>query len=277
MRIGDITGHTTRIGGLDAINILSFVLSMKKEEVLTHGDMEIGEETFERIENLFRERAKGKPLAYITGAKEFYSQTFFVDRRVLIPRPETELIVEEALAILRRMTNQASILDVGTGAGIIGNIIAHATGKDVVCTDISRDALCVAEKNGRNAGISGRLKFVCSDLFTGIKPGKKFGLIAANLPYVADGEWDSLMIDVKEYEPRPALIGGEDGLDIYRRFTADLLAYLSEDGYVLCEIGGTQQAEEMVRMFRSIGLTSMVKRDLAQKERVIIGSWTSLS
>jgi release factor glutamine methyltransferase len=278
LRIKDIAGQSAKVGGLDVMNILSFALSMRKEEILINGDKEIESEKARHIETLLRERSEGKPLAYITGEKEFFSHAFHVDPRVLIPRPDTETIVEEALALLQQTPHMDAILDMGTGSGAIGNTIARITGKDVVCVDVSRDALFVAKKNGRTAGVSERLKFVCSDLFNGIKPGRRFDLIVANLPYVADEEWESLMIDVRDYEPPLALLGGKDGLDIYRKFVAHLPAYLDRKrGHVLCEIGGAEQAGEMVRIFEALGLKAAIKPDLAGRERVITGSWINLS
>ncbi|MBA4416819.1 MAG: peptide chain release factor N(5)-glutamine methyltransferase [Syntrophus sp. (in: bacteria)] len=276
MRIKDIAAQSGKVEGLDIINIFSFVLSMKKEEILMNPEREIEAEKARSIERLLEERRCGKPLAYILGEKEFFSHPFLVDQRVLIPRPDTELLVEEALAILDKNPLMGAIMDMGTGSGIIGGTIARIAEKHVLCVDISRDALSVAEKNSRTAGVSGRLSFLCSDLFAGIKRETKYDMIAANLPYVAQGEWDSLMKDVREYEPRLALLGGGDGLDIYRRFTADLPDYLKDDGYVLCEIGGEEQAIKMAHLFESRGLRTAIKRDLSHRERVIIGSWTSL-
>jgi release factor glutamine methyltransferase len=275
LRIRDIMSKAGATKGTDILPILSHALSMNKEKILINLDKEIGEDDVRFVEAIIGERKKGKPLAYITGEKEFFSHSFFVDGRVLIPRPETELLVEEALAILEKREDMRSVMDVGTGSGIIGNTIARLSSRSVLCVDISRDALMVAQKNSLTSGVAERLTFLCSDLTTGIKKGRKFDMIVANLPYVAEYEWDNLMVDVKEYEPAPALLGGPDGLDIYRRFVRLLPDHLSERGCVLVEIGDGQ-GEKMVNMFESCGLKAMLKKDLAQKERVVTGSWTNL-
>ena len=275
MRIRDIMSKAGATKGTDILPILSHALSMKKEKILINLDKEIGGDDVRFVEAMIDERKKGKPLAYITGEKEFFSRSFFVDGRVLIPRPETELLVEEALAILQRREDIRSVADVGTGSGIIGNIIARLSSRSVLCVDISMDALRVAQKNSLTSGVAEKLTFLCSDLMTGIKKGRKFDMIVANLPYVAECEWDNLMVDVKEYEPAPALLGGPDGLDIYRRFVRLLPDHLSERGCVLVEIGDGQ-GKKMVNMFESRGFRAMLKKDLAQKERVVTGSWTNL-
>ena len=261
--------------GTDILPILSFALSMKKEKILVCLDNEIGENEARAVERILRERQEGKPLAYITGEKEFFSQSFFVDRRVLIPRPETELLVEEALAILDKRNDIRTVMDVGTGSGIIGATIARLSSRSVLCVDISMDALTVARRNASASEAPERLAFLCSDLMTGIKKGRKFDMILANLPYVAEREWDDIMRDVKEYEPGVALLGGPDGLEIYRRFVRLLPEYLGEHGCVLVEIG-PGQGQKMVNMLESRGLKAVLKKDLAQRERVVIGSWTNL-
>jgi release factor glutamine methyltransferase len=275
LRIRDIMSKAGATKGTDILPILSFALSMKKEKVLINLDKEIGEDDARFVETIMGEREKGKPLAYITGEKEFFSRSFFVDGRVLIPRPETELLVEEALAILGRRKDIRSVMDVGTGSGVIGNTIARLSSRRVLCVDISRDALAVAQKNSLAPEVSERLTFLCSDLMTGIKKGRKFDMIVANLPYVSEYEWDDVMTGVKDYEPELALLGGPDGLDIYRRFVRLLPDHLSERGCVLVEIGDGQ-GKKMLNMLESRGFRAALKRDLAQKERVVIGSWTNL-
>lgn len=145
-----------------------------------------------------------------------------------------------------------------------------------MCVDISLEALRVAKQNGESLGVSRLTRFICSDLFRGIK-GLKFDLILANLPYVACEEWDSLMTDVKDYEPRGALDGGTGGTAIYKRFIEGLPHHLNKKGFVLCEVGGRRQAKKIQEMFREIGVSVIEKNDLSGIERVLIGSWTSLS
>ncbi len=270
MRIRDVMAKRGGLGGQDTLNIVSFALSMRKEETLTRLDMELGEDARQRVERLLDAREAGKPLAYITGEKEFFSRPFHVDGRVLIPRPETELLVELALDILKKEPWIRTVLDMGTGSGIIGNTIARISSRNVLCVDISQEALQVARENGRDAEVSERLTFLCSDLFSGIRENARFDMILANLPYVAENEWDEVMTDVRDFEPALALKGGPDGLDIYRKFVGELGGYLSGGGYVLAEIGATGQAEKMVDLLKSCGLSGIVKTDLAGRERMII-------
>jgi release factor glutamine methyltransferase len=276
LRIRDIIKQHKSIEMLDAVNILALALSTSKEGVFMGLDREVDEATHLRIKSLLAERERGMPFAYIARNKEFYSENFYVDQGVLIPRPETEILVEEALGLLARNPEMNSILDMGTGSGAIGLILAKTTGKRVVCADISPGALRVAQRNGAFLGVLGNTRFVCADLFTAMGD-VRFDMILANLPYVASEEWENLMSDVKDYEPRTALDGGQGGVGIYRRFLEGLPQHLKENGYVLCEIGGCEQANKMRDMFRAIDLTVVVKKDFSGIERVLIGSWTSLS
>jgi release factor glutamine methyltransferase len=276
LRIRDIIEKQKGMERSDAVNILAFALSMRKEEVLTNFEREVDEVAYHRTKRLLAERERGRPFAYITKGKEFFSENFHVDERVLIPRPETETLVEEALGLLVRKPEMNGILDVGTGSGAIGLVLAKKTQKHVVCTDISLGALRVARQNGEGLGVTKLAHFMCSDLFSAIG-NTQFDMILANLPYVASEEWDNLMPDVKDYEPRMALDGGTGGVAIYRRFIEGLPQHLNEKGCVLCEIGGCEQANKIGEMFRAIGLTVGLKSDLSGNERVLIGSWTSLS
>ena len=260
----------------EAISIVAVALSIRKEEVLAGLDMEIDERTGIRIESLLAERKRGMPFAYLAKRKEFFSEDFYVDGRVLIPRPETEILVEAALGLLKEKPAMASLLDMGTGSGAIGLILAKKTGKHVLCVDISPEAIGVAQRNGETLGISSRVSFVCSDLFAAMS-NARFDMIVANLPYVSSEEWGSLMRDVRDHEPRLALDGGQGGVAIYKRFVDGLPHHLVDTGYVLCEIGGREQANTIEGMFRKIGLRTVVKRDLSGNERVVIGSWTGLS
>lgn len=276
MRIKEIIEQQKGIERLEAANVLSLALSIRKEEVFTGLDREIDETAFLHIRELFREREKGRPFAYMAKKKEFFSEIFYVDERVLIPRPETEILVEEALGLLATRPEMNSILDMGTGSGAIGLILAKKLQQQIVCADISLEALLVAKQNGARLGVSGLVYYICSDLFGGIGESR-FDMILANLPYVAREEWDDLMADVKDYEPRRALDGGTGGLAIYKRFIEGLPCFLKEKGHVLCEVGSSVQAKIMGEMFRSIGITVVEKNDFSGNVRILIGSWTNLS
>ena len=261
----------------DVLGIISFVCTMTREQILVDLARDIEGAGLNDIERFIEERRKGKPLAYITKKKEFYSQDFFVDKSVLVPREETEVLVEEALKILGKRKDIVRILDMGTGSGAIGLTIAQRALRRVVCVDVSEEALGVARKNACSMGIDERISFVCSDLFGGIKEGIKFDMILANLPYVGSEEWDCLMKDVRDFEPRGALWGGKDGIEIYREFLRVAYLYLQNEGYLLCEVGSARQANTMKSILESVWLRAVEKKDYSGTERVLIGSWINLS
>ncbi len=244
---------------------------MRKEEILMNVEREIENEQLAHIKNLVKDRMRGKPLSYITKSKEFFSEPFFVDERVLIPRPETELLVEEALQILTKKPHISHILDMGTGSGAIGIAISKRTGTHIVCVDISMEALSVARKNAFLLQASGSIHFVCSDLFRGIKRGRKFDMVLANLPYVSHEEWDGVMVEVRDFEPKIALYGGVGGTEVYERFAREIPHYLEKDGYVICEVGGDTQGKKIKGMLETIGLTVVVKKDLSDRVRMLTG------
>jgi release factor glutamine methyltransferase len=277
LRIRDIFVKEKDVTMLDLVNIIAHALSIRKEEVFAGYEREVCRKEASRIERLLKSRREGTPLAYILKEKEFFSETFVVDERVLVPRPETEALVEEALKIIRTRKDPLLLLDMGTGPGTIGLTIAKKTRHDVICVDISPDALCVAKKNALLLDVSDRTSLICSDLFSAIQKSVKFDLILANLPYIPSEEWNALTCDVRNFEPEIALNGGEGGVEIYRRFIDVLPHYLKRNGHVLCEIGSATQAVNIQKALGYSGLEAEIKLDLSGKERVIIGSWINLS
>lgn len=277
MRVRDILRSERDLQRIDLLGLLSSALSLSVEKVITQGEHELHAEEEERLQMLLEERRRGRPVAYISGKKEFFSQDFTVDHRVLIPRPETETLVEEALRIMPRLpTRPWRVLDVGTGSGAVGITLARLTGAFATCLDISPDALEVAKINTRRLAVEHLVDLVCSDLLSALGKGAQFDLIVANLPYIAVHEWMTLMPDVRLFEPKLALLGGGDGLDVYRRLIAGVRAHLSEEGHLLCEIGGPKQAQAMSGLLGEIGLFVQTKNDLAGRERVVVGSCRSL-
>lgn len=261
----------------DLVAIISHVLSVAGERIFTEPSMSLDEGQKGRIARLIEERRRGRPLAYLLNRKEFFSESFYVDESVLIPRPETELLVEEAIKVMREKGRPVTALDMGTGSGAIGVLLSkHGAGR-VVCADISPDALAVARKNAQALGLGEGIEFVASDLFSGLAKGRRFDLICANLPYVAGHEWERLMVDVKDFEPARALVGGPRGMEIYERYAGEVGAYLAPEGTVLCEIGGGRQARGLAALLRKSGFVTAVEKDLAGRQRVVRGSWTSLS
>jgi release factor glutamine methyltransferase len=282
LRVRELLRREKDIGRTDLVAITAFVLATTRERIYMNPERELTDAALRRIDRHVAERKKGRPLSYITRTREFFSEEFHVDERVLVPRPETELLVEEALRIMAERPGHASgdrsslrILDMGTGSGIIGITLARH-GAAVTCVDISGDALLVARDNAARLGVQDRIACVRSDLFAGIKTETRFDIIVANLPYVSASEWEELMTDVR-FEPKTALLGGTLGTEIYERFVADLPRRLGEDGFVLCELGGTTQIEAVGDLMEGHGLHVHSKKDLAGKDRILIGSWKSLS
>jgi release factor glutamine methyltransferase len=212
---------------------------------------------------MVRRRLRREPVAYILGRKGFRGIELQVDRRVLIPRPETELLVEVALEL-----RPGSVLDVGTGSGAVALAVAdELPGVDVTASDASEAALEVARANASSLGLSERVAFVAGS----IPPGRSFDLVLANLPYVAEAERAALAPEIREWEPREALFAGADGLAAIR----DLLATLKGAGDVAKAVAlevGEGQSERVVEMIRASGLPSTETRaDLSGIERVVIG------
>ncbi len=218
---------------------------------------------------MVRRRLRREPVAYILGRKGFRRLELAVDRRVLIPRPETELLAE--LALERR---PRTLLDVGTGSGAIALAVADELPDCVVtATDTSPAALEVARANAEGLGLGDRVRFIEGT----VPEGEEFDLVLANLPYVAERDWPSLQPEVTEWEPREALLAGPDGLDAYRSFLAECgrafhRIAMKSSAAVAVE-AGEGQAEAVSELMREAGFgRTEVRRDLAGIERVVIGS-----
>jgi release factor glutamine methyltransferase len=209
-------------------------------------------------------------MAYVVGHTEFYALDFLTDRRALIPRPETEQLVELALARIKsQISSKPQIVDVGTGSGCI--VVALAVGlpdAHFIATDISADALALAHENARRHKVSSRIQFLRGDLLAPV-PLRAEGAVA-NLPYVTTAEWQSLPRHIREHEPRIALDGGADGLDLIRRLFSQAPRYVKPDGWVLLEIGATQGAAVSALARQVFPLAAVnLHRDYAGLTRVV--------
>jgi release factor glutamine methyltransferase len=230
----------------------------------------------EALEKLIQRRISGEPLQYILEHQEFWSIDFKVDPRVLIPRPETELLVEQSILILSENSFKRipSVLEIGTGSGAIAIALANEV-KNIflVATDISRDALGLAKENAKSAGVQNQIEFVNGDLFSPLRPIKArafFDLILSNPPYIIRRKIDMLAREVRDYEPFIALDGGEDGLEFYRRIIPEAPFYLREGGWLLLEIG-QGQGEKVAEQIKRNGtfLKPQILPDLSGIERVV--------
>jgi release factor glutamine methyltransferase len=225
---------------LEAQILLAHALGCKKIDLYVRHEEEPPEDRRVAFREMIKKRAEGMPVAYLVGHREFYSLEFAVSPAVLIPRPETETLVMEALRWLKPM-EAPRVLDVGTGSGAIAVAIArqHKTAR-VTAVDVSAAALAVAAGNAQKHAVADRVKFLEGDLF-GPVAGQTFDLVVSNPPYIARSEFPALDAGVREFEPRAALDGGPEGLDFYRRIAADVANYLAPGGAVMVEIGATQE------------------------------------
>jgi release factor glutamine methyltransferase len=185
---------------------------------------------------LVSRRLTGEPIQYIAGEAEFYRMPFFVDRNVLIPRPETEHLVEKVVA-LAPLFHEARILDVGTGSGAIAVSLAHEWPDALVAaTEISDAALKLARRNAERLGFADRVRFLNGDLLAPVA-GEQFDIVVSNPPYVPERDRSALSAEVRDFEPAQALFAGEDGLEVYRRLIPAAFSVLVPGGYIALEIG----------------------------------------
>jgi release factor glutamine methyltransferase len=190
-------------------------------------------QTYERV--LYR-RFQGEPTAYITGTREFYGLDFEVTPAVLIPRPETEMLVEAVIADAGARDGEVRIADIGTGSGAVAACVAKALpAASITATDISAEALAVARRNARRHAVEDRIRFAEGDLLAPLTAPVE--IIAANLPYVTEADWRELPREIREHEPRIALTGGEDGLELIRRLLHSAPGYLAARGNIYLEFG----------------------------------------
>jgi release factor glutamine methyltransferase len=224
---------------LDAELLLAHVLGANRAVVLVHPDRRLTPKQLTCYRDLVSRRAEREPLAYIVGQREFFGLDFEVDRRVLIPRPETELLVERALQIARSRKQGFLIADVGAGSGAIAVTLAvHLPRATVYALDESAGALAVAAGNARRHGVEGRVRCLQGDLLAPLE--SPVDLVTANLPYVAADEWPMLPPEIRDYEPRSALDGGADGLALIGSLLAVASPHLQPGGALLLEIGARQ-------------------------------------
>lgn len=251
---------------LDAKYLLMEVAALSSVELLLGSDRELDEGIFHRYQTAVKRRAAREPLQYITGTQEFMGISFLVSPSVLIPRQDTERLVELALP----HCTGARVLDLCTGSGCILLSLAKLGGlKSGIGTDLSVDALSIAEKNAERLGVS--VRFLVSDLFENVEG--TFDVIVSNPPYIRTGEIIKLMPEVRDFEPRIALDGDLDGLCFYRRIVSDVGAYLRKGGRIFLEIG-YDQAREVCSMLKKNGFGEItVKQDYAGLDRVVCGQF----
>jgi release factor glutamine methyltransferase len=256
---------------LDARLIVAHSLGLDPVDIYRKPDLPVDPEHESALLSLVLRRASGLPTAYIIGTKEFWSLLFFVDERVLVPRPETEILVEESLAAARIFAEPVKILEIGTGSAAVsvalGMELAHAR---IVSTDVSREALEVARMNVMAHGLAERIAFMYGDLYCAVDSDDRFDLIVSNPPYLTDEEMRGLSPEVAS-EPDRALRGGKDGLSVIDPMIAGAVDHLNAGGYLIFEIGAGQVGAVRRLIEGTQGLSFIrTKNDYAGHPRVVI-------
>ncbi len=271
---------------LDAELLLCEVIGLSRVELYTNHDRPLSEPEVTEFRELLRRRAAREPVAYILGRREFWSLDLEVDRRVLIPRPETELLVETALRALGGDLDDSSrtpfeqvrakvamvdarVLDIGTGSGAVAVALAVEGGSlRVVATDQSHSSLELAPRNAERHGVADRIEFRQGDLFAALSSDDRFDLIVSNPPYIKVSEAGDLEPEVRSWEPTTALISGDDGMATTRRMIDGAHRHLADDGWLLIEVG--TQADDVRAHFESSGWRDVTTlKDLAAFDRVV--------
>lgn len=262
---------------LSAELLLSHVLGLKRIELYTQYNKPVPQEQLDQLRGLVKRAGLHEPVAYLVGRTEFYSIEFEVTPDCLIPRPETELLVQRAIEILRQRGGLQFVCDLCTGCGIIAVAIArNVPDAKVIATDISAAALAMATKNIEKHKLQERIELRQGDLFEPlIPPLDQFDVIACNPPYVSAAEYETLDKNVKDYEPRIALYAGEGGLDAYRRITEKVSQFLKPDGILLLEIGYLQGPSVRELLEQTGGFASIqIEKDLQKHDRIVIARRT---
>jgi release factor glutamine methyltransferase len=255
---------------LDSELLLSKILNKKREEILTNLNQKIYPKHLINYKKLIVRRSKNEPIAYITKEKEFWSKKFFVNQDTLIPRPETELMVEKLIKIYK--DKKITILDIGTGSGcILISLISELTNSKGIGIDISKKALAVAKKNLKKHKISNNIRFFNKSLDS--KFDKKFDLIVSNPPYIKSGEIKNLSEDIKRYEPRIALDGGNDGLDLIKKIIYKTGYILKVKGMLALEIGNEQFKKVSEILVKKKFKIEYIIKDYKDNVRCIIATY----
>jgi len=274
--------------------LLAHVLGLSRLDLYLRYDQPLAPEELARFKVLMVRRCHGEPVAYLTGHREFWSLDFQVAPGVLIPRPETEILVSAALEAAKdflgksRATQDISSeqktgnrkqepvfwgIEIGVGSGAVAVALAKELPQmDWLALDLSAAALAVARDNARRHGVGGRLHFVRGDLVSGLKPVPRFALMVANLPYVPRAEWEQLPKDIRDFEPKDALLGGEDGLDLIRLLVRQAQHYLPPGGRLALEVGAGQ-AGSVLELLRETEAYEQLEslKDYQGVQRVVQG------
>ncbi|AKQ65055.1 Protein-N(5)-glutamine methyltransferase PrmC [Myxococcus hansupus] len=256
---------------LTAEILLSFVLKLSRVRLYVDLDRPLSKEELGAYRALIERRMAGEPTQYLTGVREFYNRPFKVDARVLIPRPETELLVEAALRMLPKDA-PGRALDVCTGSGCIAiSLAAERPQATVIATDLSPDACALAQENAQALGVADRVTVLQGDLFAPVPADARFQVVVSNPPYIASGDIPGLSAEVRR-EPKLALDGGPDGLVAVRRVVTGARQWLEPGGLLAMEIG-EDQGPALLELLRAAGYADVrVEKDLERRERMAFGT-----
>jgi release factor glutamine methyltransferase len=252
---------------IDADLLLAHALNIRRIDLIIHRDRMLTDEEMDDFSDLMERRISHEPVAYITGIKEFFGLPFMVNPHVLIPRPETEILVEQSIALAPK---GATVFEIGVGSGaVIISILSERQDLKGAGNDISIPALVTARANAATHGVSGRLGLFAGNVMEA--NGSAWPMIIANPPYIRVGEMNSLDDDVRLYEPAKALFGGKDGLDIVKEIIKGLSGHLTQGGMLIMEAGrGQKEAiDSLVGSQKSLKIRTWI-HDLAGIERVVI-------
>jgi len=265
--------------------LLAHLLGMARMKLYLNFERKLSETELDNFRELIKRRGQREPLQHIVGSTSFCGLELAVDRHVLIPRPETELLAEQGWTFLNSLHTQpaslnppstinyqpSTALDLGTGSGCLGIALAvHCAGAQVVASDISAEALELASQNAARHNVRDHIDFLQGDAFAALNSPKRFDLIICNPPYIPTGEIQTLQIEVREHDPRQALDGGPDGLDFYRRIAAESRPFLKPGGKVMVEFGDGQ-AQSIREVFESQNwIVEAIIEDYTQRPRILI-------
>lgn len=260
---------------LEAELLLAHALGTDRMRIIVEPERGLSDGELGRYRELIQRRRKGEPVAYLRGEKEFYGRMFRVDGRVLVPRPDTELLVDTALKRTATRSMGVRYLDLCTGSGCVAISLARERpASKVFAVDSSADALAVARDNGVRLGAAFQVAWLLGDLFAPLAPFAPivFDLVVANPPYIPEGEIASLSLDIRGFEPRLALSGGADGLDVIRRIVAGAPRFLRSSGVLAMEVG-MGQALEVRALYEGAGFTDVaIDKDYGGHDRVVSGT-----
>lgn len=254
----------------DVILLLCYILGRDRAFIHAHPDFLMDSELLSKFQNALKQRISHRPIQYITGICEFMSLDFFVNENVLIPRQDTEILLENIFKNFPDKEASLKILDIGTGSGCIAVSLAkHYQNAFITAIDISDGALLVAEKNCKFHNVANQIKLINSNLFENLTP-QKFDIIVSNPPYIPTSDISNLEPQVKLHEPHSALDGGSDGLDFYRKIIKDAPLFMCNNGFIAFEVGILQDLDIknlMLEKFIKIGIT----KDLSGINRIVYG------